>query len=275
MELFEQIRREYEHGVGTIKGVARKFGVHRRMVRDAIASAVPPARKAEPRERPKLVPATAFIEEILQPDRKAPRKQRHTAHRIWVRLQREMPDVMVAESTVRRFVHKSKGELGLTGGGETFIPQSYHWGQEAQVDWYEAWAELGGERQKLYVFCMRSMASGGAFHRAYQARLRWAVMQEGHGLDHWREVEHIFQSDSREAAFEEALRIGRSQEYVITPDRPAGPSLEYRLAEVVYPEEHGTAPAGFTIPLAPQPATERIGFEHEFNPESGMPEPAL
>ncbi len=43
MELFEQIRREYEHGVGTIKGVARKFGVHRRMVREAIANAVPPA----------------------------------------------------------------------------------------------------------------------------------------------------------------------------------------------------------------------------------------
>ena len=45
MELFEQIRREYEHGVGTIKGVAPKFGVHRRMVREAIASAVPPPRK--------------------------------------------------------------------------------------------------------------------------------------------------------------------------------------------------------------------------------------
>ena len=45
MELFEQMRREYEHGVGTIKGVARKFGVHRRMVRDAIGNAVPPPRK--------------------------------------------------------------------------------------------------------------------------------------------------------------------------------------------------------------------------------------
>jgi len=57
----------------------------------------------------------------------------------------------------------------------------------------------------------------------YQARLRWAVMEEGRGLDHWREAEHIFQSDSREAAFEEALLIWRSQEYVITPDRPAAP----------------------------------------------------
>ncbi len=31
MELFEEIRREYDHGVGTIKGVARKLGIHRRM----------------------------------------------------------------------------------------------------------------------------------------------------------------------------------------------------------------------------------------------------
>ena len=83
MELFEQIRREYEHGVGTIKGVARKLGVHRRMVREAIANAVPPARKRPVRERPQLGPATEFIDGILEADRKAPRKQRHTAHRIW------------------------------------------------------------------------------------------------------------------------------------------------------------------------------------------------
>lgn len=38
VELFEQIRREYEFGVGTIAGVAQKLGVHRRMVREAIGS---------------------------------------------------------------------------------------------------------------------------------------------------------------------------------------------------------------------------------------------
>ena len=41
MELFEQIRREYDFGAGTIKGVARKLGVHRRLVREALASAIP------------------------------------------------------------------------------------------------------------------------------------------------------------------------------------------------------------------------------------------
>ena len=41
MELFEQIRREYEFGMGSIAGVARKLGVHRRMVREAIRHAEP------------------------------------------------------------------------------------------------------------------------------------------------------------------------------------------------------------------------------------------
>ena len=39
VELFEQIRREFEFGVGTIRGVAYKLKVHRRMVRQALASA--------------------------------------------------------------------------------------------------------------------------------------------------------------------------------------------------------------------------------------------
>ena len=54
MELYEQIRQEYEHGAGTIRAVARKLGVHRREVRKALASAMPAERKVPERERPKL-----------------------------------------------------------------------------------------------------------------------------------------------------------------------------------------------------------------------------
>ena len=54
VELFEEIRREYEFGVGTIKGVAKKLGVHRRMMRQAVANALPPERKRPGRKRPRL-----------------------------------------------------------------------------------------------------------------------------------------------------------------------------------------------------------------------------
>ena len=129
MELFEEIRREYEHGVGTIRGVAKKLGVHRRMVREAVASAVPTERKIAVRERPKLGPAITFINAILEADQKAPRKQRHTAHRIWRRLCDEMPELKVCESTVGKYIRERKLELGLIGR-EIFIPQSYKSGKK-------------------------------------------------------------------------------------------------------------------------------------------------
>ena len=93
VELFEQIRREYEFGAGTIQGVARKLGVHRRMVREAVRSATPARRKKSERPQVKMAPAAAFIDAILEADRRAPRKQRHTARRIWDRIHADVPEL--------------------------------------------------------------------------------------------------------------------------------------------------------------------------------------
>ncbi len=180
VELFEQIRREYEFGVGTIAGVAQKLHVHRRMVREAIGSALPRPRKKTERPRWKLKAAVEFVDAVLEGDRKAPRKQRHTAHRIWERIEHELPDCKIGERTVRQYVHQRKIALGLLVR-ETCVPQSYSWGVEAQVDWYEAYADLAGERVKLQVFAMRSMASGAAFHWAYLHATQQAFL-EAHEL---------------------------------------------------------------------------------------------
>jgi transposase len=121
-----------------------------------------------------------FIDAILDIDRRAPRKQRHTAHRIWMRLRQEKPEIVVGESTVREYVNLRKQAMGLLGR-EVFVLQSYQFGSEAQVDWYEIQAEFEGEQRKVYIFCMRSMASGAAFHRAYPHATQQAFL-EAHEL---------------------------------------------------------------------------------------------
>ncbi len=212
MELFEVIRREYEFGEGTIQGVARKLGVHRRLVREALGGAVPREQPTPPRPRPRLDPVVDFIEGILEADRQAPRKQRHTAHRIYVRLRKERPEYPVAEATVRRYVGQRKLALGLLGR-ETFVPQEYALGVEAQVDWYEAAAELGGERETLQVFVMRSMASGGAFHWACRHATQQAFL-EAHELafGYFGGVFRRLRYDNLTSAVKRGLRGSRRDE---------------------------------------------------------------
>ncbi len=85
VELYERIRKDNREGL-SVRALATKHHVHRRTVRQALASAVPPERKTPERCSPALGPWTTIIRSWLVADRESQPKQRHTARRVWQRL---------------------------------------------------------------------------------------------------------------------------------------------------------------------------------------------
>lgn len=91
VELFERIRRDRRLEGLSIRELAERHRVHRRTVRQALASALPPPRKRYPRRpRPAIDPYAAIVDDWLVTDQQVPGKQRHTARRIWQRLVAEL-----------------------------------------------------------------------------------------------------------------------------------------------------------------------------------------
>jgi transposase len=180
VELFEQIRRDRRVEESSIRELAEKHGVHRRTVRQALAAAVPPPRKTYPaRARPAIDPFAAVIDGWLIDDKDAPRKQRHTARRVWQRLVAEHAAV-VSEVTVSRYVARRRVELGLVQR-EVAIPQTHLPGAEGEVDFGEFYATIAGTVVKVWMFVMRLSHSGKAFHVAFGTQAQEAFL-EGHVL---------------------------------------------------------------------------------------------
>ena len=210
VELFEQIRRDARRDGLSVRALAQRYGVHRRTVRQALAAAIPPARKAPARDAPVLGPWKALIIAWLEADQRAPRKQRHTARRIWQRLCDEY-GATVAEPTVRAFVAKVRAELRgrIT---EVIVPQLHIPGAEAECDFGECYVDVDGVRTKLHLFVLRLSASGRAFHRAYPTQAQEAFL-EGHvaALTHFGGVPHRIRYDNLKPAVSRVLR-GRTRE---------------------------------------------------------------
>lgn len=180
VELFEQIRRDRDREGLSERALAKRYRVGRGTVRQALESAVPPPRKRpQGRPAPKLGEFHGLIDEWLIADQLEPRKQRHTAKRIWQRLVDEQ-GADVAEVTVRQHVHKRRRELGMAVG-QVFVPQVHAPARTAEVDWGEAEIELAGARTKVHLFHMRSCFSGAAFTMASPVETQQAFL-EGHVL---------------------------------------------------------------------------------------------
>ena len=93
--------------------------MHRRTVRQALASAIPPARKTPVRTARVLEPFKPAIDAMLRADLDAPRKQRHTARRVLARLVDEHGADGLSYSTVRDYVAKRRPEIWAEAGRST------------------------------------------------------------------------------------------------------------------------------------------------------------
>jgi transposase len=212
VELFEQIRRDKDREDLSERALAARYRVGRATVRQALASSVPPPRKRpENRPAPKLGEFRELIDEWLIADQLEPRKQRHTAKRIWRRLVDEH-GADVAEVTVRQHVHKRRRELGMTVG-QVFVPQVHAPARTAEVDWGEAEVELAGARTRVHLFHMRSCFSGAAFTMASPVETQQAFL-EGHavGFDWFGGVFAEVRYDNLGSAVKKVLRGRRRVE---------------------------------------------------------------
>ena len=176
VELFEQIRRDRDREGLSIRALAARHGVHRRAVRQALASPLPPVKRSPAhRSAPRLGAYRALIDEWLEADREAPRKQRHTAKRIWRRLVDEH-GADVAETTVRDYVRARKRAMGWPVG-EVFVPQVHAPGAGAEVDWGQAQVELAGTATRVHLFLMRASFSGATFCQASLVETQQAFLE--------------------------------------------------------------------------------------------------
>jgi hypothetical protein len=202
VELFAAIRFDRQRHRMPIRALARKYDVHRRTIRQAIESPVPPDRKVPVRSAPVREAVAGWIDEMLREDLAAPRKQRHTARRVFERLADEH-DAQVSYSYVAKYVARRRAEIAAEdqGGAETeglagFVPQVREPGAEAEVDFGDVMVELAGQLTRCFMFAFRLSCSGKGVHRVYASQAQEAFL-EGHvtafeacGGVPWRQVRY-------------------------------------------------------------------------------------
>lgn len=165
MDQYELMRTAHRVYRKSGREIARDTGHSRNTVRKALEGQPWSYRPRVHQPYPVLGPYLEIIDRWLLGDQDAPRKQHHTAHRVYDRLVDEY-GFSGSESTVRHDVRQAKLQLGLNTPA-VFIPLEPDVGREAEIDWGNATALLSGEQIPIKFFCMRSKYSGKHFVRCY------------------------------------------------------------------------------------------------------------
>ena len=173
VDVYLRVRRAVMVEGMSIREASRVFGLHRDTVSKMLAYSVPLGyRRKSPPRRPKLEAYTGVIDRILDDDHRVPKKQRHTAKRIFERIRDEY-DFDGGYTIVKDYVREHRRRTK-----EMFIPLSHPPGQ-AQCDFGEAVVVIGGVERKAHFFVLDLPHSDGCFIKAYPAETTEAFL-DGH-----------------------------------------------------------------------------------------------
>lgn len=175
MELHDKIRHLYYTLNKSGRQIANELGISRQTVAKALANPIVPTYTlSKPRPSPQLGPFKPRIEELLLENKRLPRKQRYTAHKIFQLLQKD--GYSGSESSVQNHLVQLRKDQHRP---QTFLPLEFDPGQEAQVDWGVAQAVVAGVRQDVQIFVMRLNFSRRSFVMAFPSQKQEAFF-EGH-----------------------------------------------------------------------------------------------
>jgi transposase len=166
VDQFRDIQQLYRVENESIREISRKTGISRNTVRRYIREPKTPRYiRTQPYQKPALGGFAERIDSILTADLDAPRKQRHTAKRIFERLRDE--GYTGGESTLRAYVADRKRELHVSVRGVTFPLEHKPEEAAAQVDWGERKVVIDGMETTVHLCVVRLNCSGLLFVQAY------------------------------------------------------------------------------------------------------------
>jgi transposase len=189
MEQWCKIRQRVLRDGVSIRQIQRETGLHFDTIKKVLRHSSPPQFRLPERPKPKIGPYLDRIHDILDSDRELPRKQRHTAKRIFERLQQEgysggYTQVKEAVRALRR------------SSGEVYVPLVHEPG-EGQVDFGHALVKMAGALRKVAFFAMALPYSDAMFVIAYPRECT-ETFQDGHvrAFRFFRGVPHRIRYDN-------------------------------------------------------------------------------
>jgi transposase len=175
VEAYEAIRKAYFVKGWSIRRISRELHHCRRTIRKALKQAEPEGyRQRGVRTKPVLGPYQKMINDLVAESADMPRKQRYTAHKIFLEIQKE--GYAGSEGSVRRYVAQLKADRRKR---EAYLPLEFDPGEMAQMDWGEAEAVIDGEQTKVHLFVMRLNYSRARFAMVFPFERQEAFF-EGH-----------------------------------------------------------------------------------------------